>query len=410
MRPMPILSRVVLSTLAWILLVSSLSAQVGVSLEPSAAGNSEQAQFDLLMKQVDTAIDVNSRRYLVANTHSPWQIFHGILALGQNFQVKLDQKKISAIEWIATADTKFDNEPLIVVTDRGANFHSFSRPYAFQGHPGQFLALLTHSNLPPDFKFHTPTKDVTLLDILKDTMWSVNSSEEITWVLWGLNHYLSTDAHWTNKTGEAWSIERLVQIETQNVVEKAACGGNHGLFALSRTRDKYLKAGHPLRGTWLAADHKVKRYIEIARSMQNSDGTFSANFYVGPEHATDINKRLNSTGHTLEFLAVALPDQRLKEPWVQNSVWALSKDLVEHRHQAVDCGPLYHSLDALIIYRDRIQSLKAPEQLVLKPSSNNEPVSIKNATAAPSLILVPKIEPQPPKPGPISALEPANAR
>ena len=386
---------------------AGLWAQAAINPSPPVAG--DQEQFDQLLKQVDAAIEVNSRRYLVANSHSPWQIFHGILALREKFQVKLGDQKISAIEWIATGETKFDNEPLIVVTPHGANFHAFSRPYAFQGHPGQFLALLTQSNLPTDYTFRAAGKDVTISDMLKDTMMSVNSSEEVTWVLWGLNHYLKPDARWANKFGEPWSIERLVQMETHAVVEKAACGGNHGLFAISRTRDKYLKSGYPLRGTWLEADQKIKRYAEIARSLQNSDGSFSSKFYAGPEYSTDINTRLNSTGHTLEFLSVSLPEARLREPWVRNGVYALSKDLYDHRHHQVDCGPLYHSLNALMIYRERVRDGQ-PLQLVVKPTSTavTEPVIQPKATV-PELILLPaNSQPRLWDDKPISALEPAN--
>lgn len=371
----------------------------------------EAEALEKLLKQVDVAIEVNSRRYLIGagpnvNPNSPWQIFHGILALGQDFQVKVDDKKVSAINWIATAETKFDNQPLILVTEHGGNFHPFTRPYAFQGHPGQFLALLTQSNLPTNFEFKAEGKTVTISDMLRDTMMSVNTQEEITWVLWALNHYLKSDAKWMNKHGEAWSIERLVQIECNNTVENAACGGNHGLFALSKARDKYLKSGQPLRGVWMLADQKVQRYAEIARYLQNYDGTFSSNSYKGPQFSNDINTRLNTTGHTLEFLAASLPEARLKEPWVQKAVEVLSKDMYEFRHAPVDCGPLYHSLNALIIYRDRMR--KDQPQLALKP--------VPKPGIAPQLL--PESIPVIPNEGrtakrldgPLSALEPANRR
>lgn len=378
--------------------------------EPTAGTPTAAAPdlLDALLKQVDEAVDVNSRRYLVANSHSPWQIFHGILALRQNFQVKLGDQKVSAIDWVATAEPKFDNEPLIILTEHGANFHPFTRPYAFQGHPGQFLALLTPSNLPLEYKFQAGGKDITITDMLRDTMMNVNNQEEVTWVLWSLNHYLKSDASWVNKFGQPWSIEQLVQVESQAIVENAACGGNHGLFALSRALDKYLKAGQPLRGAWLQADMKIKRYTEISRSLQNRDGSFSANFYKGPEFSNDINTRLNSTGHTLEFLAASLPDARLREPWMQSAVQVLSHDLIQHKHQPVDCGPLYHSLNSLIIYRDRLRPGVSP-QVVLKTANageaENQPQSDKASAPVDSTATTRRLIE-----GPISALEAINRR
>jgi hypothetical protein len=180
--------------------------------------------------------------------------------------------------------------------------------------------------------------------------------------LWGLQHYLKPDTQWVNQHNEPWSIERLVQIETNAPVVGAPCGGNHRLFALTRTRDKHLKYGGKLVGIWAQTDHKIRQHIEIARSLQNYDGTFSSKFYETSGYTNDLNQRFNTTGHTMEFLSIGLPDDRLNEPWVQKAVAALCNDLIVNRQRQIDCGPLYHTLNSLIIYRDRIQSLQPDTQ------------------------------------------------
>ncbi|MDX1969160.1 MAG: hypothetical protein SFV23_18430 [Planctomycetaceae bacterium] len=336
---------------------STTSVVVGAP-NPLPAATSIEAQpavADPLLVQVDEAIHVNSQRFLTANYHSPWQIFHGIVAYRKDFLLKVGDQKVSAIEWIATSEPKFDNQPLLMMSHQGPKFHPYTRPYAFEGHPSQSLALLSESHLPVDYQFRVNGKWVTLGDLLQTTMRDVNTREETTWVLWTLINYFKVDATWTNQWGQAWSIETLVQNEVAAHTPTRPCGGNHNLFALSRARDKYLKTGRPLRGVWMEADQKIKQYIEIARSMQNSDGSFSANFYKGPGFERDMNKRFNTTGHTMEFLAVGLPQERLNEPWVRNAVNVLSRELITHKKAAVDCGPLYHSLNALIIYRDRVR-------------------------------------------------------
>src|SRR5262249_42869509 len=158
--------------------------------------------------------------------------------------------------------------------------------------------------LPLDHEFRVQGKVVKMSDMINNLMKEVNTKEECTWVLWSLQHYLPTDAEWLNQHNERWSIERLVQIETEEKIVGAACGGNHRLFALTRTRDKYLKNGGRLRGIWLLADQKIKQHIEIARSLQNSDGSFSSESYKGPGFENDVNKRFNTTGHTMEFLSI----------------------------------------------------------------------------------------------------------
>lgn len=344
---------------------------------------------DPLITQIDEAIRVNGQRYLTANYHSPWQIFHGILAYRQDFQLKLGENKVSAIEWVATSNPRFDGQPLFIKTQHGAKFHPFTRPMAFEGHPAQTLALLSESHLPVDYKFKTDQGEVTFGDLLNGAMMEVNTSGELTWVLWALINYLKVDAQWTNQWGQPWSMEALVQHEVRVNTPFGPCGGNHNLFVLTRARDKYLASGRPLRGPWLEADQKIKQYVEYARRMQNSDGSFSKDFYKGPGYTQDMNQRFNTTGHTMEFLSIGLPQERLQEQWVRNAVHVLSQELITHRKASVDCGPLYHSLNALKIYRDRVQPPQ-PAVAAVTPA----------VPTAPAIAAIPMPLPQPGLPAP----------
>ncbi|WP_373649381.1 hypothetical protein [Schlesneria sp. DSM 10557] len=368
-------------------------------------------QSDQFVQLIDRAIEITSKRTLVANSHSPWQIFHCILALRHDTVLRLGDKKVNAIQWLSTTEPQFDNQPWMLLTSHGAKFHPYTRIYAFEGHPSQFLALLSHSNLPLDHEFRVQGKTVTLNDLVNNTMKEVNTNEEVTWVLWALQHFLKPDATWYNQHNEPWSIERLVQIETSQPVVGAPCGGNHRLYALTRARDKYLQNGGRLRGVWLQADQRIKQHIEIARSLQNSDGSFSSESYKGPGYTPDVNKRFNTTGHTMEFLSASLPKERLNEPWVRNAVWTLSRELILQRDAQIDCGPLFHSLNALILYRERIspkhqgaeETIQTPpllreakvpraetsqnseSRLKVTPKLETEPKSISEAASKPKL-------------------------
>lgn len=339
-------------------------------------------QLDPLLEQLDLAIEFTSKRYLKANEHSPWQIFHGILALKRDFQLKLGDQKVNALEWIATSEPRFDNQPLLLKTAHGGKFHPFTRPWAFEGHPSQFLALMSQSDLPNDYSFKVGQEQITIADMVQNTMKEVNSKEEVTWVLWALQHHLKPDAQWTNQFGEPWSIEKLVQIESAAPVNGAACGGNHRLFALTRTRDKHLKLGGKLDGVWAQADLKIRQHLELARQLQNSDGSFSSKFYESPGLSNDLNIRFNTTGHTMEFLSIGLPDNRLNEPWVRNAAWVLARELIQSRQRQIDCGPLYHSLNSLMIYRERLRP-RTPDSLATNPA---EPAGVAST---------PKLEPKP---------------
>ena len=315
--------------------------------------------IDPLLTELDRAIELTSKRLLTANSHSPWQIFHGILAMKRDFQLKLGDAKVNAIEWIATSEPQFDKQPLLLKTAHGAKFHPYTRMYAFEGHPAQFMALMTQSNLPTDYKFKIGGEQFSVTDFINSIMKEVNSKEEVTWVLWTLQHYLRSDVQWTNQFNEPWSIEKLVQLESAAPVNGAACGGNHRLFALTRTRDKHLLRGGRLDGVWAQADLKIRQHVELARQLQNTDGSFSAKFYEAPGVTNDVNKRFNTTGHTMEFLSIGVPPHRLNEQWLRNAASMLSRELVYNAQRPIDCGPLYHTLNSLMIYRDRLREQDA---------------------------------------------------
>ncbi len=351
--------------------LSTTFAQAAPAAAPPPATTATE---DPLLKQIDLAIQANSQRYLVANSNSPWQIFHGLLAYRQDFKVRVGTEKMSAIEWVATMEPQFDRQPLLMKTQHGAKFHPFTRPYAFEGHPAQTLALMSESHLPLDYKFKIGNEQVTILDFINNTMMEVNPKEEITWVLWALINYVKVDAQWVNQWGQPWSIEQLVLHQTRAKVEGGPCGGNHGLFALVRARDKYLATGRPLRGAWLEADQKIQRYIQIARSLQNPDGSFSNEFYEGRGFSRDMNERFDTTGHTFEFLSIGLPDAQLNEPWVRNAATVLANELYQHRRAQPSCGPMYHSLNALMNYRNRLRPPQTTVAAVTTPAPNTTPV------------------------------------
>jgi len=355
---------------------------------PSAAPTPSPSPADPLAAQVDEAIRVTSRRFLDTDVHTPWQIIHGLLAYRRDYMLKQHGLKVNALEWIASGPT-YQGQPWFEKTSYGAHAHPYNGvPYAFQGHPCQFLACMTMCDLPLDFKFHAGGGEVvTITDLIHGAQMEVNDREEVTWVLWFLAHYLDSDAQWTNKDGEPWSMERLVQLETGKTVTSSACGGTHGLFALAYARNGFRASGRTLYGPWLEADQKVRRYVEEARLNQNPDGTFSSNSFQGPGQSQQLEKRLGTTGHILEFLDAALPQSRLSEEWLRRAVAALAGELIENRLAPCECGALYHAVDGLTIYRTRVWPELDPARRTLttaKPVAVAAPVGsgpVTNAAA-----------------------------
>lgn len=325
---------------------------------PAPAPIVAEPPIDPLLKLANEAVEISSRRYLTADLHTPWQVIHGLLAYRQDFQLKTqDGRKINALEW-ASSGVTFRGESLFQKTPFGGRAHPFIQAYWFEGHPTQFMAYLTMCRLPTTYEFKTSTGEiVTVQDIINNAKMDVTRATdvEMTWTLWALAHYLEPSTQWVNKNGEHWSMEELVRLELRNTIYDGPCGGTHSLFATAYARNAYLQTKQPLRGTWLEADQKIQRFIAEAKALQNPDGSFSTHFFKGRGTSNDFNTRITSSGHMIEWLMVALPQSRLSEPWIQNGVRCLAQDLIDNRHVNAECGPLYHAVDGLQIYRERMQ-------------------------------------------------------
>ena len=325
---------------------------------------------DPLEPMIQEAVEITSRRYLTADVNTPWQIAHGVLALRHDYYLNTtDGRRVKALDWIADGP-EFAGKPWFVMTPFGGKGHPFTDPYHFEGHPNQFLALFTLARLPRDFTFKAGERTFTVNDWIHTAKMECNDEEEMTWTLWALAFYIEPDAEWVNKDGERWSMERLMRKQMKSPVTKSACGGNHGLFALACARNSYLQAGNPLRGVWLEAHMYLQQYVKIAQQWQNPDGSFSSQWYKSPAHSDSVARRLSTTGHCLEFLLVVLPQSEINKPWIRNAVYRLCRDLIEPQGEEIDgkaVGGMYHALNALQIYRDRMGWQK-PVEIAVEPS------------------------------------------
>lgn len=405
-------SRIAFFAAAGLLLSSFAHAQETPSNGNRAGTRPLALAGDELQQHIDKAIDATLKRRLTAGVHTPWQVVHGILALRWDFKLLTGKgnEEIGAIEWIMGGQ-QFDGMPLWEETPYGGRGHPFTRPYAFEGHPTQFMGYMSMADIPLGYEIKTPTKVITIRDILNDSKMQVREGPEITWTLWALSHYEEPDAQWFNSAGEPWSIERLMRLQVDEVVTNAACGGTHGMFALSYARNMYISTGKPLRGVWAEADQKIKRYVMEAQALQNPDGSFSANHFKGPGYSSDFPVRIATSGHQLEWLMIALPQSKLKEEWFRRAITNIANDLIENRHVASDCGPLFHAVHALVVYRQRtVPGYRFPEcnspLKLADRGKKSEPQKVPATAKAETNTATPKADPLTARPEPISVIKP----
>lgn len=384
-KPLADLIREVIEPLGQVQLVTPLGVPIGFSLNPEegfwtseyavqsppgspaersvafaskAVGDANENEGRMCSQLVTETREHVIRRLLSTDQHTPWQIMSGIEGLRRDMVLKNGDKTVNALEWIQ-AGPMYQGEPWFEKTEHGGRAHPYSKPYWFEGHVNQFLSKFAACQLPLHATFGTPDGPITIQDMINHAKMVVNDKEAVSWTLLALCHYLPPDAKWTNAKGDAWSIERLVDIEVGKHVggPTSPNGGTDGLYALAVARNEYLLTGKPLEGVWLKADEKIKKYIDLAKSQQNPDGTLSSDFFRSSKRKDDFDKRLASSGHLLQFLIHAVSDEQLKEDWIRRAVETTASDIQVNGKEYVSCDPLFTATEALTTYLERTQGI-----------------------------------------------------
>ena len=143
-------------------------------------------------------------------------------------------------------------------------------------------------------------------DLLTQSQWDIFPGMEATWTLMAYATYLPLDAEWTARDGSEWTIDRVVDMESDQDIDASPCGGTHRLVRLAVALNRHLPTGGQLTGVWQKADGQIQAAIAKAKANQQPDGSFSSQFFLRPAYSDDIDKRLGASGHTFEFLTVAL--------------------------------------------------------------------------------------------------------
>ena len=176
---------------------------------------------------------------------------------------------------------------------------------------------------------------------------------ELTFKLIGLQRYLDINDTWVNDQGMQWDFPKLIAEEMAQPVRTAACGGTHRLAGLALAVKKRKAAGLPIDGQYAAAQKFVANYQNYAYRLQNSDGSFSTDWFKGSAADPDIDRRLKTTGHQLELLIYAGSDEQLNYYRTVRAVNYLANIMHANRTRDWEAGPLGHAIHALVLY-DRL--------------------------------------------------------
>ena len=343
---------------AWALSLGMLAGCQPSSVPAPAVDAAALPSGDKLRDMIDAEVSFTlNKRDLSGEVNAAWQIMHGVLGYGRNFEIVLGKERVNALDWAFEGGNmkgwtlrKDEAQPgVTAVVEPGSK--------TGQGHPDQWLAIIAQCNVPSDQPIVVGGETYAIKDLVTQAMRDIYDGKEASWTLISLVHYLDLNSEWEAGDGTIWTIERIIAMEAAADILEAACGGTHRLSALTLALRRYQEENPeaPLTRGWLAAQQRIDGAIETIQQHQLPNGAFSTEFFVSKADSAETTRNLHATGHTLEFLALTLDPEELREPWVVQSVVYLCNLL--QRTRAVpnlESGALYHAVRGLRVYRQRV--------------------------------------------------------
>jgi hypothetical protein len=272
------------------------------------------------------------------------------------------KQRIKAIDYIANGGEVRGLE--LRPTPDGVEVETMPGSIIGQGHLDQFVAEMAEWDVPKDKKFIVDGREHTFEDFIRQARAHASLTTnpvlgpgplELTWTIVIVSKYYGPDYHWTNNRGESLSVADMARYELgQPIASSPVCGGTHRLFGLTWAYHLHRQKGGKKEGVWKQVADTIADYELRAKRFQNPDGSFSTNYLESPGDDPDIQRRLATTGHILEWLALAMTDDELGQAWVQKAADALAALIAKNASNPLDGGALYHAAHGLELYRGRM--------------------------------------------------------
>jgi hypothetical protein len=305
------------------------------------------------LQRIQACLDHYLRNPETTTSRSPWAVMHALLPYGADYELIGTNGRVNAIGWMCHNGLCRTQR---IFTPRGDSFVP-NVGGGVQGHQGQFLAILAQCQVPLDYPIQIGSKKFTVEDLVRYEMATCKERSELTFKLIGLSYYVDADKQWRSNDGKVWNLEKLVREELAQPVIGSACGGTHRLMGLSFSLRQRELQGKPINGQFARAAQFINEYVRYTWQLQNPDGSFSTNWYQGRANEPNEERKVQTSGHMLEWLMFTVSDEELTSARVEKAVDFLLSKIHDRREHKWPIGPRGHATRALALYNLRIEAL-----------------------------------------------------
>ncbi|MEM7474143.1 MAG: hypothetical protein AAF483_04065 [Planctomycetota bacterium] len=320
--------------------------------EPDAVASAEDyttRELDM-QRRINKTLDYFMKHPETVVRRGPWALMHASLPFGVESEVIAGSRRVNTLGWMCYNGV-CAKQRMFQPTRSG--FRTNVGP-GVQGHEGQFLAILAQSRVKSDYPIKIGSRKYSIQDLIKYEMATCRERSELTFKLIGLSYYLEPNQRWRDSRGRMWNLEKMVAEELSQPINGVACGGSHRLMGLSYALVQRKRAGEPITGAWARAENYLNDYVNYTMTLQNPDGSFSTEWFEGRGNKPDKERKVQTTGHMLEWLIFTLPDEHLRSPRIQIAVEFLLNTVGSNPEYDWPIGPRGHALRALVLYNQRV--------------------------------------------------------
>jgi hypothetical protein len=309
--------------------------------------------LDNRLKRSQACVDHYLRNPESTSVRSPWAVMHAVLAYGADYELIHGAGRVNAIGWMCHNGTCRTQR---MFTPKGKGFVP-NVGGGVQGHEGQFLAILAQCNVPLDYPIQIGAAKYKVEDLVRYEMATCKEKSELTFKLIGLSYYLDSNKQWRANDGQVWSIPKLIQEELAQPIIGSACGGTHRLMGFSFSVRQRQLQNEPINGQYARAAKFVREYVPYTLQLQNPDGSFSTNWYEGRANEPNDERKVQTSGHMMEWLLYTMTDEEVQQPRIAKGIDFLLSRIYDQRDRKWPIGPRGHATRAIALYHARMNEL-----------------------------------------------------
>lgn len=225
-------------------------------------------------------------------------------------------------------------------------------------HPDDLLATLAESGVPLSTPMQLRDGPATVRDLLEGALHNFHPQQfEYEWTSIAFARYLFPENPPLNMYGQKWNLDSLLDELCDNPMYQGQCLATHRLEALA----VLYRADEKANALTPEQKRRILTYLKqaslVLQEAQTAEGSWNRKWFSGAaarnEKKVAIYDKLLSTGHHLEWLAIAPSDVHPpRETIIRAGQW-LVRALQEVDQKLLDdhYGPCTHASRALCLWR-----------------------------------------------------------